>query len=132
MANKLVETGVEINGIFTQVLPLSTPSKRVTLSNVPPFIKIEVFADMLSHYGKLVWTVKMIPIWSKSSLLKHVVSFRRFVYMILKDNTEDLDLTLNFSHKGFNYVIYVITNTMKCFSCRENGHLIQDCTQNVP
>ncbi len=32
LANQLVETGVEINGIFTQVLPLSSPSKRVMLS----------------------------------------------------------------------------------------------------
>ncbi len=47
----------------------------------------------MSRYGKLVSTIKMIAIGSKNSLLKHVESFRRYVYMILKDNTEELDLT---------------------------------------
>ncbi len=90
LANQLVESGVVINGIFTPVLPLSTPSKIVTLSNVPPFISNEVLTGMLSRYGKLVSPIKMIPIGCL--LLKHVVSFRRYVYMILKDNLDDLDL----------------------------------------
>lgn len=127
LANLLVESGVEIGGIFTSVLPLSTPSKRVTLSNVPPFIKNEVLVGMLARYGKLVSSIKMIPIGSKSSLLKHVVSFRRYVYIVLKDNVEELDLTLNFRHEEFNYVIYATTNTMRCFGCGENGHLIRAC-----
>lgn len=127
LANLLVESGVEIGGIFTSVLPLSTPSKRVTLSNVLPFIKNEVLVGMLSRYGKLVSPIKMILIGSKSSLLKHVVSFRRYVYMVLKDNVEELDLTLNFRHEEFNYVIYATTNTMRCFGCGENGHLIRGC-----
>lgn len=105
LANQLVETGVEINEIFTQVLRLSAPSKHVTLSNVLPFITNEVLAEMLSRYDKLVSAIKMIAVGSKSSLLKHVVSFRRYVYMILKDNTEELGLTLNFSHESFNCVI---------------------------
>ncbi len=58
LANQLVESGVVINGIFTPVLPLSTPSKRVTLSNVPPFISNEVLTGMLSRYGKLVFSDK--------------------------------------------------------------------------
>ncbi len=131
LANQLVETGVEINGIFTQVLPLSSPPKPVTLSNVPPFITNEVLEEMMSRYGKLVSTIKIIAIGSKSSLLKHVVSFQRYVYMILKDITEELDLTLNFSHESFNYVIYVTTNSMKCFGCKENGHLVCDCPRKV-
>ncbi len=127
LANQLVESGVVINGIFTPVLPLSTPSKRVTLSNVPPFISNEVLTGMLSRYGKLVSPIKMIPIGCKSPLLKHVVSFRRYVYMILKDNLDDLDLALNFRQEEFNYVIFVTTNNMKCFACGETGHLIRAC-----
>jgi len=47
--------------------------------------------------------------------------------MVLKDNVEELDLTLNFRHEEFNYVIYATTNTMRCFGCGENGHLIRGC-----
>lgn len=39
LANVVVETGVVIDNAFVPVLPLSTPSKKVILSNVPPFIK---------------------------------------------------------------------------------------------
>uniref|UniRef100_A0A9J7XS90 Uncharacterized protein n=1 Tax=Cyprinus carpio carpio TaxID=630221 RepID=A0A9J7XS90_CYPCA len=34
------------------LLPLSTPSKKVTLSNVPPFIPNEVLIGLLARYGK--------------------------------------------------------------------------------
>lgn len=127
LANQLVESGIVIGGIFTPVLPLSTPSKRITLSNVPPFISNEVLTGMLSRYGKLVSPIKMIPIGCKSPLLKHVVSFRRYAYMILQDNLDELDVALNFRQDEFNYVIFVTTNSMKCFSCGEVGHLIRSC-----
>lgn len=34
-ANEVVEKGVVIRGLFTPVLPFSTPAKKVALSNVP-------------------------------------------------------------------------------------------------
>ncbi|XP_028254269.1 NACHT, LRR and PYD domains-containing protein 12-like [Parambassis ranga] len=40
-ANRLVESGVVINDVFVPVAPLSTPAKRVIVSNVPPFISDE-------------------------------------------------------------------------------------------
>lgn len=35
LANDMVDRGVVIDGVFTPVLPLSTPSKKVILSNIP-------------------------------------------------------------------------------------------------
>ena len=52
------------------------------------------------------------------------MSFRRFVYMVLKDNKDELDLTLNVKADNFNYVVYATTNGMKCFGCGLTGHLI--------
>lgn len=127
LANVVVETGVVIDNAFVPVLPLSTPSKKVILSNVPPFIKNELLVQMLERYGKLVSPIKMIQIGCKSPLLKHVVSFRRFVFMVLKDNREELDLTFNFKHDEFNYVIYATTNNMRCLRCGEIGHLVRAC-----
>lgn len=123
LANQLTETGVVID-VFTSVVPLSMPSKKVILSNVPPFISDEVLEQTLLHYGKLVSTIKKFPI---APLLKHVVSFRRFVYMILKDNKDELDLTMNVTVDNFNYVIYATTSVMKCFGCGQTGHLIRAC-----
>lgn len=55
--------GLVINDAFTAVLPLSMPSKRVTLSNVPPFVKDELLVNMLSRYGKLVSPIKKNSSW---------------------------------------------------------------------
>ncbi|KAL0149140.1 hypothetical protein M9458_055572, partial [Cirrhinus mrigala] len=125
-ANELVENGIVINGEFVPVLPLSTPAKKVTLSNVPPFISNEILTQALSRYGKLVSPIKMMSINSESPLLKHIVSFRRFVYMIFHDD-EELDVTLSFRVDGFDYAIYVTTAKFKCFGCGQPGHLLCNC-----
>ena len=40
-ANAVVTKGVVIKGTFVSVLPLTTPAKKVLLSNTPPFIRDE-------------------------------------------------------------------------------------------
>ncbi len=59
--NEVVEKGIVIDGEFVSVLPLSMPSKRVTLSNVPPFLSDEIIVEALSRYGKLVSPIKKDP-----------------------------------------------------------------------
>lgn len=126
--NEVVEHGIVIGGDFVSVLPLSLPAKRVTLSNVPPFVSDEILTQALSRYGKLVSPIKKIPINSESPLLKHIVSFRRFAYMIIQDDVE-LDMTLNFRIDNFEYVIFVTTAKSKCFFCGKSGHLIRNCPE---
>ncbi len=60
-ANVVVEHGVTVGGEFIPVLPLSLPSKRVTLSNVPPFMSDDILIQALSRYGKLVSPIKKNP-----------------------------------------------------------------------
>ncbi|MGL5119563.1 MAG: hypothetical protein ACRC7H_10270, partial [Plesiomonas shigelloides] len=50
----LVEFGLTIRDTFLPVLPMSNPSKKVILSNVPPFITNESLERLLARYGKLV------------------------------------------------------------------------------
>ncbi len=110
-ANELVETGIVVDNLFTPVLSLSMPFKKVLLSNVPPFISDEILVRIISQYGKLVSPIKMIPIDCGSPLLKHVVSFRH-VYMILKDD-EELDLSLHLKVDDFDrYLCYNGQNEM--------------------
>lgn len=125
-ANELVEAGIVVDDLFNPVLWLSTPSKKVTLSNVPPFLSDEILAKALSRYGKLVSPIKKIPTGGGSPLLKHVVSFRRFVYMVVNDDA-DMDLSLHFRADDYDYIIYVTSGNMRCFSCGQTGHLIRAC-----
>lgn len=125
-ANKLVEVGIVVDELFTSVLPLSTPSKKVTLSNIPPFLSDEILAKALFRYSKLVSPIKNIPISSGLPLLKHIVSSRRFIYMIVNDDA-NLDVSLHFQADEYDYIIYATTDKMKCCNCGQTGHLIRAC-----
>ncbi|KAK3542555.1 hypothetical protein QTP86_029613, partial [Hemibagrus guttatus] len=127
----LTQKGIVLRGSLTDVLSLSTPAKKVTLSNVPPFISNETLERQLSIFGKLISPIKKMNIGSKSDLAKHVHSFRRFTYMILNNNSTELQRTLTFKIHGFDYVIYVSTESMRCFGCRKTGHLVRACPQRA-
>lgn len=79
--SEVVERGMVIQDIFT----LFSPSL-----NASPFIKNENLNRELSRYGQIVSHMQMVSLGCKSAKLKHVVSHRRQVYMILKDPTRDL------------------------------------------
>ncbi len=85
-----------------------------------------VLTQALSRYGKLVSSIKKIPIGRVSPLLKHVVSFRRSVCMVVNNNA-DLDLVLNFRVDDFDYVVFITTDKIKCFGCGNFSHLVRAC-----
>ncbi len=62
MVDDLLEKGLVVNNIFLLVLPLSNPSKKVVLSNVPPFLKEVTLKEILERCGKLTAPIKMIPL----------------------------------------------------------------------
>ena len=66
--HEVIQTGIVIGGEFTPVFPLSSPSRKITLSNVPPFIKDELIERELSRFGKLVSPIRKIPLSCKSPL----------------------------------------------------------------
>ena len=125
----VVERGVVIKDTFVQVMPLVNPAKKIILSKVPPFISNEMLQRELARHGHLMSAIKPIPLGCKSPHLKHVVSFRRQVFMILKNNTEELNLILKFRVDDFDYVVHVSSERMKCFGCGMEGHLIRTCPQ---
>jgi len=131
--NTIVENGIVLNDSLIKVFPLVNPARKVLLSNVPPFISDEALKRELSRYGQLVSAIKKIPLGCKSPLLKHVVSFRRQVYMILRSDIDELNIAFKFKVDSFDYVIFATTESMKCFGCGKVGHLVRACPdKNVP
>ncbi|KAM4543369.1 uncharacterized protein V3H82_021258 [Fundulus diaphanus] len=126
-ANLLVESGISVNGSFLQVSPLTQPATRVILSNVPPFISDEFLVKELSRHGRVVSPVKKILSGCKSPLLTHVVSHRRQLFMILNNRDEELNLRFRVRVDKFDYVLFATSSGMKCFGCRQEGHLIKSC-----
>ncbi|TWW71510.1 hypothetical protein D4764_16G0000070 [Takifugu flavidus] len=72
-ADQMVVAGVVINGALMLVFPLSNPVKKVVVSNVPPFLKNDLLLRELSRHGRVVSPMRLIPLSSKSPLLRHVV-----------------------------------------------------------
>lgn len=129
--NSVVQTGVVIQDTFTPVIPLVQPARKITLSNVPPFIKDELLIKELSRHGKVVSQMKRIPLGCKSPLLKHVVCFRRQIHMILKSDLDELNVSFKFKIDGFDYVVFVSSDTMKCFGCGQTGHVRRACPERA-
>lgn len=127
--NRVVETGITMNDSLTPVMPLVQPAKRVVLSNAPPFIKDEVIERELSRHGKCVSKIRKISLGCKLPQLKHVVSFRRQVHMILNNQNEELNLAMKFRIEDFDYVIFATSESMKCFGCGQEGHVIRVCPE---
>ncbi|KAI3355854.1 hypothetical protein L3Q82_004224 [Scortum barcoo] len=128
-----VKSASRMNGAdsFTPVHPLVNPARKITISNVPPFIRNEVLAKELSRFGQLVSPIKMLSLGSKSPLLKHVVCHRRQVFMVLRENSAELNLSFNFKVDGFSYMVFATSETMKCFGCGAEGHLIRSCPEGA-
>ena len=128
-ANTLVENGIIIKDTYVPVVPLTTPSKKVMISNVPPFISDDILVRELSRHGKIVSPIKKVHSGCKAPELKHVVSHRRHLYMILNERDVDLNLAFKIKVDGFDYVIFASSENMKCFNCGREGHIVRACPE---
>ncbi|KAI4880461.1 hypothetical protein NFI96_009804 [Prochilodus magdalenae] len=129
--NTMVQNGVVVQGTLTPVTPLIRPARKITLSNVPPFIKDELITAELARYGHPVSQMRKIPLGCKSPLLKHVVCFRRQVYMVLKNGIDEVNVAFKFKIDDFDYVVFATSDSMRCFGCGQEGHLRRSCPEKV-
>ena len=126
-ASLIIASGLWIKGVFVQVNPLSAPATRVTISNVPPFIKSDAIEKELSRFGKFAGPMRMIPLGCKTAELKHVMSFRRQISMFLNSSSHTLDASFRLKHGESSFMVFASTDSLKCFECGDVGHLRRAC-----
>ncbi|KAL7890944.1 hypothetical protein AOLI_G00004200 [Acnodon oligacanthus] len=98
----MVQNGAVVQGMFAPVTPLIRPARKITLSNVPPFIKDKLLT------AELLW---------------------RQIYMILKNGIDEVNVAFKFRIDDFDYVVFATSDTMKCFGCGQEGHLRRSCPE---
>ena len=92
---------------------------------MPPFIPNADIERELSRFGRLAGAIRMIPLGCKNANLKHVLSFRRQVFMFL--NTPSLNVSFRCLHEGRSYMVYASTGELRCFGCGNVGHVRMNC-----
>ena len=102
--NSVVESGVVIRDLFTQVLPLASPARRVLISN-----------DGVSH--------KIGKTWGKIPPSKSCFYLQKICFHGLKNNEANLNLVWKFKVENLiTQFLPLRTSDLKCFKCGQEGH----------
>lgn len=122
LVSELTVSGIWVKETFVPVTPLSAPATKVIVSNAPPFISNEAIVKELLRFGKIASPIKAVPLGCKDAALKHVLSFKRHVYMFLSSPEKTLEVSFRVSHGENSFMVYASTMSLKCYECGDLGH----------
>lgn len=117
---------IEIGSHKLKLRRLITPAIRIVLSNVSPTIPHEVIANTLTIKGlKLVSPMTFLRAGLGDEGFSHILSFRRQVY--ISEECRDIPDSILVQHDDSTYRLFLSTDGMKCYLCRQPGHLATQC-----
>ncbi|CAM4550976.1 unnamed protein product, partial [Lepidochelys olivacea] len=129
-AQEAVEKGLVVGGVFLPLEPLEDLGVRFVLTSVPPFLPNVALLPALSALGKLVSVISPLPLGCKDPALRHVLSFRRQVQILLPAGVRDgeaLEGSFLVPYQGARYRVFYSTGEARCYLCRSAGHVRRDC-----
>lgn len=123
--------GVQINDVFVPARKLILPAQRLILSNVSPCIPHSVIEEELKGIGvKLVSPMSFIGAGIGLDKFRHVCSFRRQIFVATEQSVE-IPGTILVSFEDEEYRIFLSDDKLRCFKCKEEGHIASNCTTSV-
>lgn len=134
LAEELVERklSVIINNKPLLIKPLIARNKRVVLSNVCPAIPHYILEEELRKLGiNPLSSITYLRTGTANPKYTHILSFRRQVYVSPEDEKK-LPEAFQINYEDINYWIYPSCDSLKCFMCKELGHLARNCQLNNP
>lgn len=123
--------GITINNNFIKARRLVSPAKRIILSNVSPALPHDVILEEFKKLNlQVVSPMSFIGAGINNPEYKHVLSFRRQIYVILENN-DILPESLLISYKENYFRIFISTDEIRCFTCKKLGHVAQKCPASL-
>jgi hypothetical protein len=121
--------GIQIGDVFLPARRMVTKANRLVLSNVCPTIPHSTLEDMLGSAMKLVSPMSFVNVGGKDPELSTIYSFRRQIFVVI-DESHQLPESLLVEHDGDRYRVFLSFDDLRCFTCRQSGHVARNCPQN--
>uniref|UniRef100_A0AAR2LUZ3 CCHC-type domain-containing protein n=1 Tax=Pygocentrus nattereri TaxID=42514 RepID=A0AAR2LUZ3_PYGNA len=112
----------DLRGGFAVSVGEKVGNDQIYSANVPLFISNDLIAKELSRFGKFASAITLIPLGCKTAVLKHVLSFRRQVFMFLNSADKTLEASFRVAHGESSFMVYTSTDSQRCFECDDIGH----------
>lgn len=134
LARRIVDANTKIN-IKSHVLTirsLISNTKRIIISNVCPIIPhVMIEAKFREFNVTPVSPITFIKAGINEAEYSHIMSFRRQMY-VKPEDVNKLPSSFQIRYEGTAYWIYVSSDKLACFLCKEEGHLAKHCVNNEP
>lgn len=130
LVEQLIETHPTVMAGDTElsVRRLVTPAKRIVLSNISPSIDNEDAESELKKYGlNLVSPVTSLRAGMPKDDYGHILSFRRQAYIMPPNDNFELQTSILMPCEGRVCRVFISTDKMECFICRQPGHKANTC-----
>ncbi len=118
---------INIEGSSQNIRSLVSRQKRIVISNVYPMIPNAVIEDELDKLKVIRSSqVSFLRAGFGKEQFTHILSFRRQVF-VPEDSVSKIPEAILITYKGERNWIYMSSGIIKCFHCKEEGHIAKNC-----
>lgn len=117
LVGRLIASGTFVRDVLVSIYPLSTPSTRVVVANLPPFITDDKIRKEPSWFVKFASGFRVLSAgFQADAINKHVASFRRQVFMFLNNNEQQFNVHYKVRHWEVLYAGFASTDSLRCLA----------------